>query len=182
MELRRDLSLTSLTLTVVTGTIGSGWLFASYYAARTAGPASLLALRRQLPQEQGHFRIPYPRAFSALAFVMATWATNWTGRTALEGAVLAIGIPSLLFALHNWRKHQQIETKAGLWWALYLGLLVLDMELFSQGQPLELSNLAHLAVLAGMALLVLPIAVNSALPEVSPHALTHLKTDPPHLG
>ena len=43
MELRRDLSLTSLTLTVVTGTIGSGWLFASYYAARTAGPASLPA-------------------------------------------------------------------------------------------------------------------------------------------
>ena len=43
MELRRELSLTNLTLTVVTGTIGSGWLFASYYAARTAGPASLPA-------------------------------------------------------------------------------------------------------------------------------------------
>ena len=43
MELRRELSLTSLTLTVVTGTIGSGWLFASYYAARTAGSASLPA-------------------------------------------------------------------------------------------------------------------------------------------
>ena len=41
MELRRELSLTSLTLTVVTGTIGSGWLFASYYAAR-----------RQTPDEQ----------------------------------------------------------------------------------------------------------------------------------
>lgn len=162
--------------------IGPGWqqvvafLTAAQMIALAMGPASLLALRQQLPQEQGHFRIPYPRALSALAFVMATWATNWCGRTALEGAVLAIGIPSLLFALHNWRKHQQIETKAGLWWGLYLGLLVLDMELFSQGQPLELSNLAHLAVLAGMALLVLPIAVNSALPEVSPHALTQLKT------
>ena len=29
MELRRDLSLTSLTMIVVTGTIGSGWLVAS---------------------------------------------------------------------------------------------------------------------------------------------------------
>jgi len=56
------------------------------------------------------------------------------------------------------------------------------MELFSKGRPLELSNPAHLAVLAGIALLVLPIAVNSALPEVSPHALTHLGNDPPHLG
>ena len=150
--------------------------------ALAMGPASLLALRQQLPKERGHFRIPYPTALSALAFVMATWATNWCGRTALEGAVLAIGIPSLLFALHNWRKHQPIETKAGLWWGLYLGLLVLDMELFSKGQPLELTNLAHLAVLAGMALLVLPIAVNSALPEVSSHALTHLRNDPPRLG
>ena len=74
--------------------------------------------------------------------------------------MLAIGIPSLLFALDNWRKRQPIETKEGLWWGLYLGLLVLDMELFSKGQPLELTNLAHLAVLAGMALLVLPIAVH----------------------
>ena len=37
MELRRDLGLGSLTLTVVTGTIGSGWLFASYYAAQRLG-------------------------------------------------------------------------------------------------------------------------------------------------
>ena len=51
-----------------------------------------------------------------------------------------------------------------------------------KGQPLELTNLAHLGVLAGMALLILPIAVNSALTEVSPHALTHLRNDPPHLG
>ena len=109
---------------------------------------------------------------------MATWATNWCGRAALEGAVIAIGNPSLLFTLHNWRKQQAIETKAGLWWGLYLGLLVLDMELFSKGQPLQLSNLDHLAVLAGIAMLMLPIAVNSALAEISPHALTHLGNDP----
>ena len=41
--LRRSLGLRSLTLAVVTSTIGSGWLFAPLYAARFAGPASLLA-------------------------------------------------------------------------------------------------------------------------------------------
>jgi len=41
--LRRSLGLRSLTLAVVTSTIGSGWLFAPFYAARSAGPASLLA-------------------------------------------------------------------------------------------------------------------------------------------
>lgn len=164
--------------------IGPGWqqvvafLTAAQMIALAMGPASLLALRRQLPRENKHFRIPRPTAICGLAFVMATWATNWCGRTALEGAVIAIGIPSLLYALHNWRKQQPIETKAGLWWGLYLGLLVLDMELFSKGQPLQLSNFSHLAVLAGIALLMLPIAVNSALPEISPHALTHLGSDP----
>lgn len=41
--LRRSLGLRSLTLAVVTSTIGSGWLFAPLYAARFAGSASLLA-------------------------------------------------------------------------------------------------------------------------------------------
>ena len=41
--LKRSLGLRSLTLAVVTSTIGSGWLFAPLYAARFAGSASLLA-------------------------------------------------------------------------------------------------------------------------------------------
>ena len=39
--LSRQLGLRSLTLAVVTSTIGSGWLFAPFYAARSAGPAAL---------------------------------------------------------------------------------------------------------------------------------------------
>ena len=57
--------------------------------------------------------------------------------------------------------------------ALYLGVLLLDLELFSTGQPLELGTIAHLLVLAGLSLLVLPIAVRTALPQVSPDALTN---------
>ena len=41
--LSRSLGLRSLTLAVVTSTIGSGWLFAPFFAARAAGPASLAA-------------------------------------------------------------------------------------------------------------------------------------------
>ena len=41
--LTRSLGLRSLTLAVVSGTIGSGWLFAPFYAARSAGAASLIA-------------------------------------------------------------------------------------------------------------------------------------------
>ena len=42
-RLSRQLGLASMTFAVVTGTIGSGWLFAPYLCAKAAGPASLLA-------------------------------------------------------------------------------------------------------------------------------------------
>jgi hypothetical protein len=76
--------------------------------------------------------------------------------------------------VNRWRQRQPIDLRSGLWWALYLGVLLLDMELFSNGQPLELPALLHMLVLAGLSLLILPLAVNSALPEISPHALTDL--------
>ena len=41
--LKRKLSLFSMVMVVVTSTIGSGWLFAPYYAAKLAGPASMLS-------------------------------------------------------------------------------------------------------------------------------------------
>jgi amino acid transporter len=43
MGLKRQLGLWSMTFAVVTGTIGSGWLFAPFLCAKLAGPASLLA-------------------------------------------------------------------------------------------------------------------------------------------
>ena len=109
---------------------------------------------------------------------MATWATSWTGRTALEGAVLVISIPSLIYVLVRSVQGQPMDLKAGLWWGLYLGLLILDIELFSQGQRWALPTGWHLALLAALALAVMPLAVNSALAQASPHALTNL-TQPP---
>lgn len=42
-SLRRNLSLFSMVMAVITSTIGSGWLFAPYFAAKLAGPASLVS-------------------------------------------------------------------------------------------------------------------------------------------
>ena len=160
--------------------IGPSWqtvvsfLTSTLVIALAMGPVSLLALRRQLPAEQRPFRIPQATLLCSIAFVMATWATSWCGRQALEGAVTVILIPTLIYALNRWRQRQAIDLRSGLWWALYLGVLLLDMELFSNGQPLELPALLHMLVLAGLSLLILPLAVTSALPEISPHALTNL--------
>ena len=155
------------------------FLTSTQIIALAMGPVSLLALRRQLPAAERRFQVPYPRVFCSVAFVMATWATSWTGRTALEGAVLVISIPSLMYVLVRSVQGQPMDLKAGLWWGLYLGLLILDIELFSQGQRWALPTGWHLALLAGLALAVMPLAVNSALAHASPHALTNL-TQPPN--
>ncbi len=42
-HLARHLTLFSMVMAVITSTIGSGWLFAPYFAARMAGPASLVS-------------------------------------------------------------------------------------------------------------------------------------------
>ncbi|MDG2334341.1 MAG: APC family permease [Myxococcota bacterium] len=42
-HLVRHLTLFSMVMAVITSTIGSGWLFAPYFAARMAGPASLVS-------------------------------------------------------------------------------------------------------------------------------------------
>ena len=178
--------ISSLVISTILLWVAPSWqevvsfLTSTLIIALAMGPVSLLALRRQLPNAPRRFQIPCPWLLSSLAFVMATWATSWSGREALEGAVLVIAIPSLIYALSNAWKGHPIELKSGLWWALYLGLLILDMELFSTGQPLELSMGWHLTVLTGLAIAVIPLAVNSALSEASPHALTTLTepTDP----
>lgn len=184
---RRGVPDVSIIASLVIGSamllIGSGWqqvvsfLTAAQMIALAMGPPSLLALRRQLPNETGHFAVPWGTAISALAFVAASWTTMWCGRVALQGAVLVIGIPSLIYALYCWWRGAAIEMRSGAWWGLYLGVLMLDLELFSPGQPYELGSIAHLLVLAGLSLLVLPIAVRTALPQVSPEALTN-RLDP----
>ena len=63
-----------------------------------------------------------------------------------------------------------MDVRSALWWPLYLGLLVLNAELFGEGGLLQLPQTGQLLVLAGMALGVMPLAVFSALPEESPHA------------
>ncbi|QNG27617.1 APC family permease [Synechococcus sp. HK01-R] len=165
--------------------IGPSWqtvvsfLTSTLVIALAMGPVSLLSLRRQLPNEPRRFRIPQARLLCSIAFVMATWATSWCGRPALEGAVVVILIPTLIYVANRWRQRQPIDARAGLWWILYLGLLLLDMELFSEGQPFALPTGLHLLLLTVLALVVLPLAVKNALPQVSPHALTGLGAGDP---
>ena len=81
-SLSRDLSLTSLILAVVTGTIGSGWLLAPYFTARLDGSASLLALLDYISSNLPWLTVEPERQGNAFS----CW--SWISRAAHHSALL----------------------------------------------------------------------------------------------
>lgn len=67
-----------------------------------------------------------------------------------------------------------MEFRAGAWWFLYLGGITFASYLFGSGRPYELDQGSQLFLLSVFALLVFPMAVNSRLPQLSPHAMVEL--------
>ena len=132
------------------------FLTATLVIALAMGPVSLIALRRQLPDAQRAYRLPWAGVWCSSAFVLATWAISWCGTSPLRGASLIVLVPAGLFALAD---RQQLRH--GLWWFLYLGGIVAITSV-----PLGL--LAQLAALASWALVVFPIATSSRLPQLQP--------------
>lgn len=157
--------LVSLGLGVLLLLSGPGWqqvvsfLTATLVIALAMGPVSLVALRRQLPDAERAYRLPWATPWCAAAFVLATWAISWCGTTALRGAVLVVLVPALGFLLLQRRGNPQ--ARGGLWWFLYLGGIVAITAL-----PLPLP--AQLTSLGIWALLVFPLAVNAAAAQRQP--------------
>jgi len=153
--------LVSLTLGVLLLLSGPGWqqvvsfLTATLVIALAMGPVSLLALRRQLPDAERAFRLPWAQPWCTGAFVLATWAISWCGTPALRGAVLVVLLPAVGFMALTTYQGQAHQARGGLWWFLYLGGIVVIT-----APPLGLGW--QLAALAAWALLVLPLAVGSA--------------------
>jgi amino acid transporter len=157
------------------------FLTASLVISLAMGPVSLLALRRQLPDAPRAFRLPFARTWCAVAFVLATWAISWCGRSATSGAVSVILLPALvLVALHRlgWRfgaaQQPPLNLLSGLWWFAYLGGIVAISGLLGPGAsgPGASAGIGlQLLALAAWGLLLLPLAVRSALGSPSAFAM-----------
>ena len=161
--------LWSLVIGVVMLLGGPSWqrvvsfLTATLVVALAVGPVSLLALRRQLPHVDRAFRLPCAELICPLTFVAASWAVIWCGRSALEGAILLVVAPALLFGLLQSRSQRTLNAKSGCWWFLYLGGLLCIAE-FSKDGP------GQLVLVALFALAVFPMAVRARLPRASAEA------------
>jgi amino acid transporter len=95
------------------------------------GAVSLAVFRHNFPNEKRPFRVPFASIISPLAFVTAGLLIFWSGFSALE-----VAIPSSLvglFFLIYLNKHSKItikEVKAGLWFPIYVAL-ILPLSYFS---------------------------------------------------
>jgi amino acid transporter len=149
-----------------------GFVTAALVISLAMGPISLEALRRQAPTVPRPYRLPAARWLCPLAFVLATWAIFWCGWGSLQLAVPLILVPSLGYLLVC--GGAGVEFRAGAWWFLYLGGITFASYLFGSGRPYPLDQGSQLFLLSGFALLVFPLAVNSHLPQPSPHAMVEL--------
>ena len=155
------------------------FLTATLMIALAVGPVSLMALRRQLPQQPRPFRLPWAGLLCPLTFVAASWAVIWCGASALEGAVPLVVAPALLFALLQRRgAGRALEAKHGGWWFLYLGGLLAFAELGANSRPLAGAEPLQLLLVAAFALAIYGLAVRSRLPEASAAAGVPLPITP----
>ena len=149
-----------------------GFVTAALVISLAMGPISLEALRRQAPTVHRPYRLPAAPWLCPLAFVLSTWAIFWCGWASLQLAVPLILLPSLGYLLVCGAG--EVEFRAGAWWFLYLGGITFASYLFGPGRPYELDQGSQLFLLSVFALLVFPMAVNSRLPQLSPHAMVEL--------
>ena len=154
------------------------FLTATLVIALAVGPVSLLALRQQRPQAKRAFRLPWAELLCPICFVAASWAVLWCGRDALEGAVVLVVGPALLFALLQRHHGRRLDGAEGCWWFAYLGGLLLIAELTGTNAPLPGGEPGQLLVAAVFALALFPVAVRSRLPRASDEAQVAMELTP----
>ncbi len=130
-KLRRELSLTDLTMTAIGGLVGSGWLFASMTAATIAGPASMISwvigafgvivlglsfaeLASMLPEAGGIIRYPL-YTHGRLVSYMIGWAAmiSWAGVPAIEAEAVLQYSSSYAHGLYNTANGSLTDTGFG---------------------------------------------------------------------
>lgn len=176
--------LWSLAIGVVMLLGGPSWqrvvsfLTATLVIALAVGPVSLMALRHQLPRAPRAFRLPMAELLCPLTFVAASWAMQWCGRNALEGAVTLVVVPALLFGLLQSQRKHALHAACGSWWFVYLGGLLLIAELSGAQGALPGGDAGQLLITAAFALVIFPIAVRARLPRASSEAQVAVELTP----
>ena len=133
-----------------------------------AGPVTLLALRRRLPDVHRPFRLPAVRTVGAAAFSIVGLIVYWAGWDTLWKLSIPLAVGAALLA---WRAVREppggraLDLRSAVWLApYYLGLLAISFAGNFGGGRGWIPDGVDLAVVVAFSLAVLPFAVRSALP------------------
>jgi amino acid transporter len=130
------------------------------------GPIALLCLRRELPNEKRHFKVPFANIFCLAAFYFCNLISYWTGWETVSklSIALLIGVAFFFFAwLRGSIKSNHIGFKSALWLIPYLGGLVLISYLGSFGGKNIITFGWDFVVIALFSIVILKLAVASRL-------------------
>jgi amino acid transporter len=92
-------------------------------------PIALSALRRQLPELERPFRLPFEPVFAPLGFVVANLIIYWSGWTIVWRVLIAIALGFVVLVLYRVlgekAEQPELEVRAAAWLLPYLGGLAL---------------------------------------------------------
>ncbi len=94
------------------------------------GPIALLCMRKELPNQTRHFRLPAANIICLLAFYFCNLLSYWTGWNTISklGIAMLIGIVLFMFAYYRGQIHtSSMGFKSATWLAPYfLGLILIS--------------------------------------------------------
>lgn len=95
-----------------------------------SGPLALLAMRRELPNQDRPFRLPFVKIVAYLGFLAANLVVYWSGWTTIWKLMIAVGVGYIILIIHefvNKEKTAPLEFKSGIWALIWLiGLTIIS--------------------------------------------------------
>ncbi len=128
-----------------------------------SGPLALVAMRKQLPNQERPFRLPYVHVIAFLGFLSSNLIVYWSGWDIAWKLMVAVVIGYVILVIHELRHPEttpKLEFRSGAWVPIWLAGLTLISWLGSYpGMDAQAGNTGALGF--GWAILV--IAVFSAV-------------------
>lgn len=134
-----------------------------------AGPVTMVALRRQLPDRRRPFRLPMADVVGASAFVVVGLIVYWSGWQTIQRLLVPMAIGALMFLWKLWRDRHDtkpLDLRQAIWLLPWFGGLCVLSWLGSFGGGREvLSAVWGTVAAAALALSLFPLAVHLRLPS-----------------
>ena len=137
-------------------------------------PISLLALRKQLPEEKRPFKLPFANLWCYISFTLCTLFAYWCGWDILSKLDICLAIGLIILFLHktfsnrsnnNPDKHIKWNFRESIWvWVYLIGLLIISYSGNYNGHGLLSETLINIIILV-FCFIIVNLAIWCRLPS-----------------